>query len=258
MKKNNLISILITNYNKEKFLEKCLDSVYKQKYKNFEVILYDDCSSDNSLKIINRYKKIKLIKNLKRKNKSSAINQIVGLYKAFKKSKGSIICLLDGDDFYKKNKLFEINKFFSKYQNFDGVFDIPITSKKKIKFRKNPNLIWPTIMPTSCISAKKNIMNLFFKNIQKNSFQNLEIDARFTIFSYFYLGQYNILQKKLSYYNHDKDGITSNIKKFSKKWWFRRSEAFAYLRFVLNKKKKKFNYSIDFFLTCIIAQILKR
>ena len=43
MKKNNLISILITNYNKEKFLKKCLDSVYKQKYKNFEVILYDDC-----------------------------------------------------------------------------------------------------------------------------------------------------------------------------------------------------------------------
>ena len=258
MKKNNLISILITNYNKEKFLEKCLDSVYKQKYKKFEVILYDDCSSDNSLNIINRYKKIKLIKNLKRKKKSSAINQIVGLYKAFKKSKGSIICLLDGDDSYKKNKLFEINKFFSKYQKFDSVFDIPITAKKKFKLRKNSNLIWPTIIPTSCISVKKNIMNLFFKNIKKNSFQNLEIDARFTIFTYFYLGQYNILEKKLSYYNHDKDGITSNIKKFSKKWWFRRSEAFAYLRFVLNKKKKKFIYSIDFFLTCIIAQILKR
>ena len=136
MKKNNLISILITNYNKEKFLEKCLDSVYKQKYKNFEVILYDDCSSDNSLKIINRYKKIKLIKNLKRKNKSSAINQITGLYRAFKRSKGSIICLLDGDDSYKKNKLFEINKFFSKYQNFGSVFDIPITSKKNLGLEK--------------------------------------------------------------------------------------------------------------------------
>lgn len=253
MKKNNLISILITNYNKEKFLEKCLDSVYKQKYKNFEVILYDDCSSDNSLNIINRYKKIKLIKNLKRKKKSSAINQIVGLYKAFKKSKGSIICLLDGDDSYKKNKLFEINKFFSKYQKFDSVFDIPITAKKKFKLRKNSNLIWPTIIPTSCISVKKNIMNLFFKNIKKNSFQNLEIDARFTIFSYFYLGQYNILEKKLSYYNHDKDGITSNIKKFSKKWWVKRLAAHNFMEKLFSNYNLKYNNKLDFLISKVLG-----
>ena len=57
--KNNFISILITNYNKEKFLKKCLNSIKNQNYKNYEVILFDDCSTDNSLKIIKDFKKIK-------------------------------------------------------------------------------------------------------------------------------------------------------------------------------------------------------
>ena len=42
--KNNLISILITNYNKEHFLKRCLDSVSKQNFKNYEIIMFDDCS----------------------------------------------------------------------------------------------------------------------------------------------------------------------------------------------------------------------
>ena len=90
--KNNFISILITNYNKQKFLKKCLDSIYKQSYNNYEIILFDDCSKDNSLDIIKKYKKVKLIKNKKRSNKSGPINQINGILRAFKKSKGNIIC----------------------------------------------------------------------------------------------------------------------------------------------------------------------
>ena len=103
--KNNLISILITNYNKEHFLKRCLDSVSKQNFKNYEIIMFDDCSNDGSLKIAEKYRKIKIIRNKKRSNKSPPLNQINGLIKAFKQSKGEIICLLDGDDCFKKNKL---------------------------------------------------------------------------------------------------------------------------------------------------------
>ena len=67
--KNNLISILITNYNKEHFLKKCLDSVSKQNFKNYEIIMFDDCSDDGSLKIAEKYRKIKIIRNKKRSNK---------------------------------------------------------------------------------------------------------------------------------------------------------------------------------------------
>ena len=100
--KKNLISILITNYNKEKFLKQSLKSVCNQNFKNYEIILYDDCSTDNSISIIKKFKKIKLIKNYKRSKKSSPLNQIKGILEAFKKSKGNIICLMDSDDFFKK------------------------------------------------------------------------------------------------------------------------------------------------------------
>ncbi len=81
--KNNFISILITNYNKSRFLYKSLKSVSSQNYKNYEIIIFDDCSIDNSIKIINQFKKIKLIKNKKKRENSPALNQIKGIKRTF-------------------------------------------------------------------------------------------------------------------------------------------------------------------------------
>ena len=49
----NLVSILITNYNKGSFIKKTIESCLSQNYKNKEILLFDDCSVDNSLDIIN-------------------------------------------------------------------------------------------------------------------------------------------------------------------------------------------------------------
>ena len=61
-----MISILITNYNKGSFLFKNLKLLKKSKFKNFEIIIHDDNSSDDSIKIIKKFKKIKLIRNSKK------------------------------------------------------------------------------------------------------------------------------------------------------------------------------------------------
>ena len=92
--KNNFISILITNYNKSKFLKKSLKSVTSQDYRNYEIIIFDDCSTDKSINIIKKFNKINLITNNKKKTNSSALNQINGLKQAYLKSKGKIICLI--------------------------------------------------------------------------------------------------------------------------------------------------------------------
>ena len=155
--KDNIISILITNYNKSNFLKKSLKSIYSQNYKNYEIIIFDDCSTDDSLKIIKKFKKIKLIRNKKKRSFYPAINQIIGLKKAFIKSRGQIICLMDSDDYFKKNKLSEINKYFLKNKYAKVLYNLPIVSKgnlfkiSRIKSTK----IWPTIFPTSCISIKR-------------------------------------------------------------------------------------------------------
>tara|TARA_B100001057_G_scaffold462859_1_gene516239 strand:+ start:1577 stop:2362 length:786 start_codon:yes stop_codon:yes gene_type:complete len=257
--KKNFISILVTNYNKSKFLKKSLSSINLQNYKNYEIIIFDDCSSDNSIEIINKFKNIKLIKNNKKRKNSPALNQINGLKKAYSKSKGDIICLMDGDDYFKKEKLNEINKYFEIYKEKKILYNLPIVAKKnnfnfsKIRFSK----VWPTIFPTSCISIKSNYLKLFFQNVEANKYDYLEIDTRINIFFNFYLNDYNVLYKKLTNYNYDNLGITSNINKYSKRWWFRRSEAFDYLRFILNKKQKIFKINPDYFATKFICFVLR-
>ena len=69
---NPLISILIINYNNSKLLTRAINSCLSQTYKNIEILIFDDKSVDNSMKIINKYKKYKKIKiffnKKKRKN----------------------------------------------------------------------------------------------------------------------------------------------------------------------------------------------
>jgi len=249
--KDKLISILITNYNKARFLSKTIKSVCNQNYKNYEIILYDDCSSDDSIKIIKKYKTIKLIKNLIRKNKSGPLNQLQGVLKIFKICKGDIVCLLDADDNFTKDKLSKISHYFKINKKLNCVYDMPKTQNNnfKLKNKHDKKNIWPTIFPTSCISGRKSFFKSFIKNSEINKFNHLEIDARIVIFSNFFFNEYNILNKKLTKYNYDPDGITADIKKFSSKWWVRRYQAYLYLKILLKKKKKVFTPGLDYYIT---------
>ena len=53
---NKLVSIAMATYNGEKYLKEQLDSIYNQTYKNIEVIVCDDCSSDKTVEILDEYK----------------------------------------------------------------------------------------------------------------------------------------------------------------------------------------------------------
>ena len=61
------LAIIVPNYNNSKYLNDCLDSILSQTYKDLEIIIVDDCSTDSSLEIIQDYekidKRIKVIKN---------------------------------------------------------------------------------------------------------------------------------------------------------------------------------------------------
>ena len=55
--KKNYVSILITNYNKEKYIRNTINSCLKQNFKKKEILVFDDCSTDKSLEILESYKK---------------------------------------------------------------------------------------------------------------------------------------------------------------------------------------------------------
>ena len=109
------ISILITNYNKLNYLKKTLKYALNQNFKNYEIIVFDDLSTDKSVDYIRKFKRIKLIVNKKNKIKSEPLlNQNNAIIQAFRASRGKIICLMDADDIFFKNKLLHINNFFRK------------------------------------------------------------------------------------------------------------------------------------------------
>ena len=65
-----LITIFITNHNYGKFLKKSITSALKQSYKNFEIIIIDDCSKDDSAKILKNFEKFKNIRIFFNKKKT--------------------------------------------------------------------------------------------------------------------------------------------------------------------------------------------
>ena len=104
MENNKLISIIIPVYNIEKYLKECLNSILCQTYKNFEIILVDDCSSDSSFNICKEYesrdKRIKVIQN-EVNSGGCGIPRNIGL----KHVKGDYITFIDGDDLIPNNYL---------------------------------------------------------------------------------------------------------------------------------------------------------
>lgn len=97
------ITIIIPCYNVEKYIEKCLDSISKQNIGKHEIILVDDCSTDNTVNIIDKYINnhqkvdITLIKN--NENSGAGISR----NKALKKAKYDIISFIDSDDYIEDN-----------------------------------------------------------------------------------------------------------------------------------------------------------
>jgi len=100
---NHLFSILIANYNNGCFFKDCYESILNQSYQNWEVIIVDDCSTDDSINIINELiagdSKFKLFKNSKNFGCGYTKNRCADL------AEGEILGFLDPDDALKENAL---------------------------------------------------------------------------------------------------------------------------------------------------------
>lgn len=103
---NPLISIITPTYNDGKFLVGCIESVLGQTYQNFEQIIVDDASSDETPDIIEKYTRLdKRIKIIKHKN-NWGIHRLPETYnQALELSRGELIGILEGDDFWPSDKL---------------------------------------------------------------------------------------------------------------------------------------------------------
>ena len=127
-----LVSIIVNCYNGEKYLEEALRSIKKQKYSNFELIFWDNLSTDNSKKIFLTFddSRFKYFLSQKKMKLYEARNSAV------LKCNGDLITFLDVDDVWLDNKLLEqVNEF--KKKNFDICYsDYYIKRNKSLKLQK--------------------------------------------------------------------------------------------------------------------------
>lgn len=101
MQINKLVSIITPSFNSVKFIKQCIESVIAQTYTNWEMLIVDDYSDDNSLQILKKYndKRIQLIELDKNVGASESRNV------AIRKAKGKYIAFLDSDDLWEPQKL---------------------------------------------------------------------------------------------------------------------------------------------------------
>ncbi|MDR5687008.1 glycosyltransferase family 2 protein [Morganella morganii] len=142
-----LISIIMPAYNASKYIAESIDSVLTQDNKNFELIIIDDNSLDNTVDIINKYNdpRITLISNPDNYGVSEARN--IGIRKA----NGKYIAFLDSDDIWLPNKL--SSQLFYLENGWDVVSSnytaFENNNKNKTTERKSPNVISYSDMLTS-------------------------------------------------------------------------------------------------------------
>tara|TARA_B100001175_G_C19512842_1_gene645066 strand:- start:1856 stop:2653 length:798 start_codon:yes stop_codon:yes gene_type:complete len=259
-------SILIANYNNHKYIKQCFESLFKQSFKNFEIIFHDDFSNDESLKKVRNIvkkknnKKIKILIN-KARGKKSSFNQIDAYERSFNKSKGEIIFFLDSDDYFKKNKIEKIISIFDKKKDLLAIYDLPIIKKKdKIKIIKNKKNFfdnyWPYLPPQSCISIRRSEFKKMINKIKIKKFYDIWMDFRIAIYLIYLKNKFYILNKNLTYYRQTDVSISSKFKYNSKNWWQRRSQAHDYIKYFFVKNKIPYKKNIDFFLTKFINMFI--
>ncbi|GEM_PF-382688 len=137
------VSVIIANYNGERYLKKCLDSVFALSYPKFEVIVCDDGSKDLSLEILKSYQKkagnFRILRNKKNLGASATRNR------AAKFAKGEVLVFLDNDTQVRRDWLLKIVEPFIAKPNIGGVQSLLLDMDKKALIQHAGAIMLPQV-----------------------------------------------------------------------------------------------------------------
>ncbi|MCF7820267.1 MAG: glycosyltransferase [Candidatus Pacebacteria bacterium] len=169
------ISVITPTYNSEQTIEDTLKSVCDQEFKNFEHIIVDNESSDNTLKIVDKYKRKSNLMVISEKDN--------GLYHAMNKgvklASGDIIGIINSDDFYSSREVFSlISDIFNLKNDVQGVYGDLVYISKKNKDKivrywrsgefKEKKLKYGWIMPHPTVFLRRDVYNSFDKPFRED------------------------------------------------------------------------------------------
>ena len=170
-----LVSIIMPSYNTASFIEETIQSVLNQTYTNWELIIVDDCSTDNTDEVLENIKdsRIRYFKN--DKNSGAAVSR----NKALREAKGQWIAYLDSDDLWMPEKLekqihfMETNGYAFSYTNYEEIdvngnkTGVSITGPKKITKIGMFNYCWPGCLTVMFDANKIGLIQI--EDIKKNN-----------------------------------------------------------------------------------------
>lgn len=149
---SELVSIIMPSYNTGAFIKKTIQSVLNQSYENWELIIVDDCSTDNTDEVVLPFlndQRIRYIKN--EKNSGAAVSR----NRALREAKGKWIAFLDSDDLWLPEKLekqvlfMKKNGYYFSYTNYEEINEdgkktgVYVSGPKKITKSGMYNYCWP-------------------------------------------------------------------------------------------------------------------
>lgn len=147
-----LVSIIMPSYNTAEFIAESIQSVLSQSYQNWELLIVDDCSTDNTDEVVKPYlvdKRIKYLKN--EKNSGAAVSR----NRALREARGKWIAFLDSDDLWMPDKLskqitfMKENAYHFSYTNYSEIDTeskrngVTVTGPKRITKFGMFNYCWP-------------------------------------------------------------------------------------------------------------------
>lgn len=174
-RKTDLVSIVMPSYNTAPYIKETIQSVLNQTYTNWELIIVDDCSTDNTDEVLSEIhdERIKYFKN--EKNSGAAVSR----NKALREAKGQWIAYLDSDDLWMPEKLEKQINFMKKndytfsYTNYEEI-DVEgnktgakVTGPKKITRTGMFNYCWPGCLTVMFDATKVGLIQI--EDIKKNN-----------------------------------------------------------------------------------------
>lgn len=179
MQKKMKISVLINNHNYGAYIGEAIESVLNQSYRNFEIIIVDGASTDESRKIITSY--AERFPHLVTAVFKPTSGQAAAMNLGFQLSKGEIIAFLDSDDYFYENKLERIAVLHERYDfvgnarralNYrkeltDVIAPLDEYELRTLLFHKY-GYIYTYNLITSCISAKRELLSKILPMPEKN------------------------------------------------------------------------------------------
>lgn len=130
---NKKISVIVAVYNTEEYLDRCLESLLNQTYKNMELVIVEDCSTDSSRKLLKKYKENENIKIFYNKeNRGLSYSRNYGL----KKSTGDFIGYIDSDDYVEPDYYEKLMSSIKDNKSDIAICDIKLVDEQTNKIQR--------------------------------------------------------------------------------------------------------------------------